>query len=148
VTAEIKCVSRLLTSCSGYAAEYTPLASRLVMPSKQRERDYGSDRSLVPHLEVRAVTGQPQSRGSLLKVKRTWLPRARPPFWGSSQGRTRRGELSIGRARKTQRRPQEELPPGRKEVRAAAPDFRCTSYPRLPEGKPADWRGGCEGLEG
>lgn len=54
---------------------------------------------------------------NFLKVSHTWLHRARPPFWGFLPGfdwemiKT----CSVGRIRKTERKPQEEVTPGRKE---------------------------------
>lgn len=74
---------------------------------------------------------------NFFKASHTWPHRARPPFWGFLPGfdwemiKT----CSVGRIRKTERKPQEEVTPGRKE---GPPNLRFTSYPHLLEGKPAD----------
>lgn len=46
---------------------------------------------------------------------------------------------STGRIRKTQRKPQETVTPGRKEV---PPNLQFTNYPHLLEGKPTDEKDG------
>ena len=74
---------------------------------------------------------------NFFKASHTWPHRARPPFWGFLPGYDWEmiKTCSVGRIRKTERKPQEEVTPGRKE---GPPNLRFTSYPHLLEGKPAD----------
>ena len=74
---------------------------------------------------------------NFLKASHIWPHRAQPPFWGFLPGFNWEmiKTCSVGRIRKTERKPQEEVTPWRKE---GPPNLRFTSYPHLLEDKPAD----------